>query len=463
MALACIALFAHAGSVGASPTRRVTVRVPSLVNPGATFALSGTVAGAATTVVLQRSTRSGWISQRSARVTARRFMLRLVIPVGTPRLTVRVVARKSGRTVGRSAIRHITARQAVAATPPTLLPPATPLPPATKTTQPTPPSGRYVWRRDDDDPTHTTFLPDQPAANVTAIPYQINMGFWMVDANGNATWGPIPGRASSTTPPGYLTHLTDVSALALGESYSGDDVYILRRDGTVWAQGAGDRGQLGDGTQGTGRFASEPVRVGDLSDVIEIAAGSGDGYALKADGTVWAWGDDYAGALAGAQDEDALRPVRIPGLTGIISIASESGQFAVRDDGTVWVWGCAQNGEAGDGSEGRTLFSAIQVPGLSHIRDIVVNFGTVFAIDDQGHVQAWGWNWNGATGTGAAEETVLSPKPVPGVEDVVTATTGMALRSDGRLYTWGPGPPTLADTPTGVRAINGAGLVIADT
>ena len=61
----------------------------------------------------------------------------------------------------------------------------------------------------------------------------------------------------------------------------------LKSDGTVWAWGKNDYGQLGDGTT-TQR--STPVQVSSLSGVIAVADGDYHSLAVKSDGTVWAWG-----------------------------------------------------------------------------------------------------------------------------------------------------------------------------
>jgi alpha-tubulin suppressor-like RCC1 family protein len=55
----------------------------------------------------------------------------------------------------------------------------------------------------------------------------------------------------------------------------------------VWAWGANDFGQLGDGTQ-AGR--TTPAAIPGLSDVRMIAASSVSSVALKGDGSVWQWG-----------------------------------------------------------------------------------------------------------------------------------------------------------------------------
>ena len=75
-----------------------------------------------------------------------------------------------------------------------------------------------------------------------------------------------------------------------------------------------------------------------------IAAGYGHTVALKADGTVAAWGDNGSGQLGDGSTQYRLSPVAIPGFTGVDSIsAGHDFTLALKSDGTVW----ASGGESG--------------------------------------------------------------------------------------------------------------------
>ena len=64
----------------------------------------------------------------------------------------------------------------------------------------------------------------------------------------------------------------------------------------MWAWGCGGFGELGNG----GTATAVPVQVSGLTDVTAIAAGGFTGYALRGDGTVWAWGDGSSASWATA-------------------------------------------------------------------------------------------------------------------------------------------------------------------
>ena len=68
-----------------------------------------------------------------------------------------------------------------------------------------------------------------------------------------------------------------------------------------------------------------------------VAAGREYSVALKDDGTVWAWGRNDFGQLGNGTNTDSGVPVQVSGLTGVTAIAAGYDySMALKDDGTVW-------------------------------------------------------------------------------------------------------------------------------
>lgn len=175
---------------------------------------------------------------------------------------------------------------------------------------------------------------------------------------------------------------------------------ILNDDGTVWACGCNQDGELGIGTY---ENQDTPVQVLELSDVTSIAAGWFHSLAITKDGTVWAWGDNYWGELGTGTNVQANRPTPVPGLTDVISItAGWSYSVALKDDGTVWAWGKNTSGQLGDGTViNRNV--PVQVKHATSMVEVVATDEHVLALKDDGTVWAWGCNKNGQLGDGTTK------------------------------------------------------------
>ena len=128
--------------------------------------------------------------------------------------------------------------------------------------------------------------------------------------------------------PSRVAGLGKAKASAAGDNSS----LALATDGTVWAWGANTprksdqleralRGQEAEDTQLGLMASSRPVKVPELASVAAIGVGRFGGMALQADGTVWGWGDNYAGQLGTGDDKKSATPIRVKGLTGVNAIA----------------------------------------------------------------------------------------------------------------------------------------------
>ena len=231
--------------------------------------------------------------------------------------------------------------------------------------------------------------------------------------------------------------VTDVTAIAPGQAHT----LALKRDGTVWAWGANESGQLGDGSRGTpytGR--ATPAAVVGLSGVVAIAAGLDHSLALKADGSVWAWGSNALGQLGDGTRVDRLTPMMVSNLAGITVISAGYGHsMAARSDGTLWAWGGNGYAELGDNTYDDRL-APIQLAGVSAVTAIATGFLHTLARMADGTLAAWGNNDFGQLGDGTTQRRFV-PAPVAGISGVAALAIGdrhsVALMSDGTVRTWG--------------------------
>ncbi len=232
---------------------------------------------------------------------------------------------------------------------------------------------------------------------------------------------------------------------AAGTGAAAGDLHSLamKSDGTVWAWGWNEHGQLGDGTN-TNR--KTPVQVSDLTDVDAVAGGWAHSLALTSDGTVRAWGDNSDGELGDGTNTDRKTPVQVSGLTDVAAIAGGGyHSLAVKSDGgatTVWAWGYNHFGQLGDGTN-TDRKTPVQVSGLTGV-DVIAGGGyhSLAVKSDGGTTTVWAWGDNeyGQLGNGTTTAST-TPVQVSGLTDVAAIAGGeyhsLALKSDGTVWAWG--------------------------
>jgi alpha-tubulin suppressor-like RCC1 family protein len=181
----------------------------------------------------------------------------------------------------------------------------------------------------------------------------------------------------------------------------------VKLDGTLWTWGANGAGQLGSGTI-TSR--SSPVQVGLLSDWKHVSTCNHPNSALtsmlatKTDGTLWAWGANNIGQLGLGDLVPRSSPVQVGSLTNWKHVYSVTAPFsgepityATKTDGSLWAWGYNNNGELGLGDI-TPRSSPVQVGSLTDWANlnfsIESNTTVCVATKTDGTLWVWGYDGN---------------------------------------------------------------------
>lgn len=263
---------------------------------------------------------------------------------------------------------------------------------------------------------------------------------WCAGYNGYGGIGdPNPAHQYVLTPQ-QVPDLSDVAQVRSG----GATNYAIKRNGSLWAWGYNAYGQVGDGTWNNSRSA--PNAVQNLNCVVDVGSSFYHAVAVQSDGTVWTWGIGNAGQLGdGPINTFRFLPAPVPGLTGAVSIAtSDSHVLALKSDGTVWAWGAASAGQLGIGPNPPGYqYTPAQVLGLSNVVAIATPPDTPrsYAITSNGRVWVWGQDAFGALGNGGNGGNIYAPQQLTSLANVqairATSFDMFAINGDGAIWASG--------------------------
>jgi len=166
---------------------------------------------------------------------------------------------------------------------------------------------------------------------------------------GNNSRGMI---GNGTTSPSWIIVsdkiMDDVISVSIGFMH----VAAIRADGSLWTWGRNHAGQLGDSTT---EERLSPVKV--LENVATVSAGIHYTLAVTTDGTLWGWGDVWQGQFRlPATDSFTHTPVEV--MSDVIAASAKrflwwptpAHALVLRADGSLWACGDNRHGQLGDGT-----------------------------------------------------------------------------------------------------------------
>ena len=226
-------------------------------------------------------------------------------------------------------------------------------------------------------------------------------------------------------------------------------VAAIKTDGTLWAWGTNEYGQLGINKNPSNfDFVSSPTQVGtdttwSTSTSKTMLSMGSLCIAVKTDGTLWTWGYNNGGGLGQNNQTQRSSPVQVPGTTWSSVGHVFNNMMAFKTDGTMWTAGTNGYGELGIGS--RTQYSSPkQIPGTTW-KAGVNNDNWAGATKTDGTLWTWGRNQGGQLGQNDSHspgpDSKLDPTQVPGTTwDTLQAAgsqTAFANKTDGTVWSWG--------------------------
>ncbi len=250
---------------------------------------------------------------------------------------------------------------------------------------------------------------------------------------------------AKATPTPEATGATDWAIVAASIPFNAatlNHTAAIRSDGTLWAWGDNSNGEVGDGTSGNQR--SVPTQESTAAtNWVGVAAGENHTVAVRSDGTLWAWGKNNAGQLGDGTFADRVNPTQIGTATNWMAVAAGGDHtVALRFDGTLWAWGDNNDGQVGDGTSGNQRSAPVQIGSDTTWTAVAAGANHTVALQSDGTIWTWGLGTSGQLGHNNTVSKVSPTKvallPSDEWSSIAAGTAHtVAIRTDGTLWAWG--------------------------
>jgi len=245
---------------------------------------------------------------------------------------------------------------------------------------------------------------------------------WGRNDRGQLGNGKGGGRANMILSPTRIGTAMNWASVYAGEEHT----VAVRTDGSLWAWGSNSAGQLGNGEEGRANMILSPTRIGTDNNWASVSAGAFHTVAVRTDGTLWAWGSNQFGQLGnggGGDGDRSLNPIQVGAAANWASSSVGIGHtLAVGRDGSLWVWGWNQDGQLGDGTT-NVRSTPVRIGTDTNWTSVATNQGFAssmggltrsfsVATKADGSIWAWGCNGSGQLGNGGGGWGDMSMVPV---------------------------------------------------
>jgi alpha-tubulin suppressor-like RCC1 family protein len=216
---------------------------------------------------------------------------------------------------------------------------------------------------------------------------------------------------------------------------------VIDSTGNLYSCGDNAFGQLGTGS--TAASVATLTRVGAATDRwVAVSAGGAHVAAIKDDGTLWTWGDNFSGELGLNSRTSFSTPRQVtstPGPWKAVS-AGANHTVAIKADGSLWAWGLNNHFQLGIGAANTNdQLVPVRVGTMSNWEQISAGFFYTTGVSARGELYSWGLYAMAGNSTSADRPAPGLPVFTNAKPGVVVAgdDTSLEVRSNGSLYTWG--------------------------
>lgn len=268
-----------------------------------------------------------------------------------------------------------------------------------------------------------------------------------------------------------ITRSSPVQTIATGTNWkqingSSEHKAAIKTDGTLWIWGSNSEGQLGDNTITTRSSPVQTISAG--TNWKQVSVGRYHTAAIKTDGSLWLWGNNFRGQLGDNTTTRKSSPVLT--VSGgfnwkQVNANGEDNTCAIKTDGTLWTWGRNDYGELGTNDRTARSSPVQTVAGGTNWKQVAQGTGHTVAIKTDGTLWTWGRNNYGQLGDNTRTNRSSPVQTISGGTDWKQVACGRlhtaAIKTDGTLWLWGVnfqghlGDNTTTDKSSPVQTVSG--------
>jgi alpha-tubulin suppressor-like RCC1 family protein len=232
---------------------------------------------------------------------------------------------------------------------------------------------------------------------------------------------------------------TNWKQVSVGSSHTA----AIKTDGSLWCFGRNNFGKLGDNAT-TNR--SSPVQTTTYgTNWKQTSCGQSHTAAIKTDGTLWSWGQNYLYGQVGDNTtinrSSPVQDITLGKNWSQVSCCSNY-SLAIKTDGTLWGWGQNSNGQLGDNTTGSKSSPSQTITLGTNWKQVYAGAYHCAAVKTDGTLWCWGNNLQyGALGDNTI---ILRSSPVQTVafgtnwkQVACGYNNTAAVKQDGTLWCWG--------------------------
>lgn len=219
---------------------------------------------------------------------------------------------------------------------------------------------------------------------------------------------------------------TNITDFGTGNQFS----QILKADGSFWAWGRNDSGQLGKGNTNT---LLTPTKI--LDDVSFIEATTGGSAIITGSGDLYLCGSNEYGQMGNSTVKNTSKFVKV--MSGVSKISLGRFHSLAISEGRLYSWGHNWSGELGIGQQNLYKWSPCYV--MSDVRDVSAGEYLTHIITKNDELYTCGGGGSGQLGNGHYTSYYSTPhKVMENVnKSVALKKASVVLMNDGTVWSFG--------------------------